>query len=333
MMEVNAISNQEPTVVIILATYNGEKYIEEQIRSIQEQGYQSWCLLIRDDCSTDGTVQLIKRMAVNDKRISLLNHDDSNIGVVKSFGLLMEEALKDENTEYVFFSDQDDVWSSKKLEVMLQRFSEIEKLSRVENEAILIHSDLEVVDATLSTINESFMSYQAIRHESVAAWQVLAVQNFVTGCSMAINRSLLEQAQPLPTTTIMHDWWIALFASIYGHIEFIDETLLKYRQHESNEVGAKGFWGYINPFSQNLLSRWKNGAKHFNLALGQVNELLNRGIHFQKEMDNEVIGELKVVANILRLPRLKRFILLPKIHIRRQNKLTNILLFFRIILS
>lgn len=323
---------QQNSVVILLSSYNGENYIKEQILSIQRQSFQDWLLLIRDDCSTDNTLSIIKQCALADDRISIQSSSE-NIGVVRSFELLMKLSLQNVSINYIFFSDQDNVWHPDKLVLILENFKEIELTHNKADSPILIHSDLEVVNSDLKTISSSFMSYQGIRHESIAPWRVLAVQNFVTGCSMAINRNLLCQSLPFPECSIMHDWWIALIASISGNINFIDKPLVKYRQHEDNKVGAKSFWSLINPFTQNVLVRWKTGAKHFNLALNQVDKALNRTANIKKDVNYLAINDLRDALQILKQPRIKRLLLIPRLKVKRQNKITSFLLFIRIFLS
>jgi rhamnosyltransferase len=143
----------------------------------------------------------------------------------------MEYAVSTEYN-YFLFCDQDDYWIPEKLKKNLSKIKDLEK-RYLKKTPILIHSDLEVVDRRLKQIHPSFTSYQGIRNEPEKALNVLLVQNFATGCSMIFNRSLLEISLPLPEGVIMHDWWVALCAAVFGKIGFIDEKLVKYLMNKS----------------------------------------------------------------------------------------------------
>jgi hypothetical protein len=108
------------------------------------------------------------------------------------------------------------------------------------NIPLLVHTDLEVVDAKLNTINNSFMNFQKI-NPGINKFHNLLMQNTITGCTVMINRQLAQKCLFVPDDAIMHDWWIGLVASQFGKIGYIDEATIKYRQHTSNTIGAKGF--------------------------------------------------------------------------------------------
>ncbi len=229
-------------VFILLATYNGAKYIREQIESIRAQSWRHWALLVRDDGSTDGTPDLLADMARQDGRISVVAKTDADggPGVISNFGRLIQVAAN-EGAEYALFCDQDDVWLPNKIDVLMGEMRRAE--SAVGNELpLLVYSDLKVVDDQLDQISPSFLKFQGIRHETEAPLRVLLPQNFVTGCAALFNRPLLDLAVPLPPDVIMHDWWLALLAASAGEIRFVREPLVLYRQHGNNQVGAKPLW-------------------------------------------------------------------------------------------
>jgi len=230
-----------PKVVILLSTYNGVQYLQEQIRSIERQTFRDWVLLVRDDGSSDDTYKALEKLKLEESRICLLPKQE-NIGVIQSFAALAEEAIKlFPEAAYFMFADQDDVWLPIKVEETLKCMEALER----KFEFVLVHTDLEVVDNSLNTIASSFMKFQHIRHDSEHALSVLLVQNFVTGCTVMLNRKLVLSALPVPNGVMMHDWWFALCASAYGQIGFVNQTTILYRQHEENSVGAKGFWGSV----------------------------------------------------------------------------------------
>ena len=127
--------NQDKTIEILMATYNGEKYISEQINSIINQTYKNWKLLIRDDGSKDETLEILKEYEKKDKRINILRDTKGNLGFVKNF----EELLKNSSEEFIMFSDQDDYWLENKIELYI---NELIKLSEIERKnPLLLHSN------------------------------------------------------------------------------------------------------------------------------------------------------------------------------------------------
>ncbi|WP_407216510.1 glycosyltransferase family 2 protein [Escherichia coli] len=220
---------------VLLATYNGEKYVKEQISSVLnnfDKLKNSECtILISDDGSTDNTVDIIKRMSEEDPRILFL--DGNKKGVKYNFNYLIQHT----DADYVFFCDQDDLWLPNKMHIFMDRFN-IEEVNF--NGPILVHSDLCVADNNLSPINVSMFDYQMINKSPNLA--ELLVSNSVTGCVMACNKKLIDGIKLSQiSNSIMHDWYIALYASSFGVISFVDKALILYRQHGGNQVGAKSF--------------------------------------------------------------------------------------------
>ncbi|MDX7359173.1 glycosyltransferase family 2 protein [Escherichia coli] len=221
---------------MLLATYNGEKYVKEQISSVLnnfDKLKNSECtILISDDGSTDNTVDIIKRMSEEDPRILFLDGNKKG-GVKYNFNYLIQHT----DADYVFFCDQDDLWLPNKMHIFMDRFN-IEEVNF--NGPILVHSDLCVADNNLSPINVSMFDYQMINKSPNLA--ELLVSNSVTGCVMACNKKLIDGIKLSQiSNSIMHDWYIALYASSFGVISFVDKALILYRQHGGNQVGAKSF--------------------------------------------------------------------------------------------
>ena len=190
-------------VTILMSTYNGEQFLAEQIESIQQQTFTDWELLIRDDGSKDQTPKIIKKFAEKDDRIVFINpHNRENIGVIQSFHSL----LKHQPSDYYFFSDQDDVWLSNKLQIQLE---EAKKYST--ELPLLVYTDLTIVDQHLQVKHESMIRTQS-NHANTTLLQEIT-ENTVTGGVSMINHALAdlwtgEEKSPL----LMHDWYLALLA-------------------------------------------------------------------------------------------------------------------------
>ena len=178
-------------LTIILATLNGADFLAEQIDSLIAQTETQWNLLIRDDGSTDDTLEIIQRYAQNDKRIQLLSDEHGSTGSASgNFSILMETALAS-GAGYIFFCDQDDVWVPNKLALVMVHLLELEGNEKT---ACLVHHDLTVVSANLKTIANSFIEYMRMNPGIESNPQRLISRNEVTGCAMACNRALLEMS-------------------------------------------------------------------------------------------------------------------------------------------
>ena len=225
-------------VDVLLATYNGSKYLEDQLDSIFSQTYQNFRILISDDGSSDSTMVILKAYEKRfGERLIVIPNLTAGGGLVRNFENLMRTSLEDNLSKWAFFCDQDDVWFPEKIERMLKEMIRIENLSG-ENTPCLVHSDLVVVDENLKIIFPSFSKCQLMDPSNCSPVSLLSV-NQVTGCATMVNRSLLKMALPLPGAIIMHDWWCGLISSS-GHRYFIKAPLILYRQHNSNQVGVKG---------------------------------------------------------------------------------------------
>lgn len=222
------------TVRILLATYNGEKYIEEMVESILSQDYTDWQLVLSDDMSRDGTPAILAQYA--QKYPDRITHYRSGLHFGNAQGHFLHLLGQFPDAPYIMFCDQDDVWHGDKISKTLGKMKEIEK----EGLPAMVHTDLRVVDARLQQMGPSFLAYSGIRGDRLRLKQLL-VQNVVTGCTVMINRELakLANAHKPEGKILMHDWWLALIASALGTIGFLDEATIDYRQHGNNTVGAK----------------------------------------------------------------------------------------------
>lgn len=195
-----------------MATYNGEKYILKQLHSILDQIADDDEVIVSDDDSTDRTVELINNL--NDKRIKVIR------GGFHHFKWNFENALKHAGGDYIFLSDQDDVWLPGKYDRCMQHLQQVD----------LVCTDSTVVDADLNTLIPSFFEY----YNSGRGILKNALKNTYFGACLAFNRKVLQAALPFPRTIeIGHDIWLGLVAECIGKTEFIDTPYLLYRRHDT----------------------------------------------------------------------------------------------------
>ena len=219
-------------VDIVLATYNGEKYLSEQLDSLIAQTYQNWRLLISDDGSSDTTLSIVEKYIKIDTRIILVNKKRQG-GVVKNFAKALEFATAD----YIMFSDQDDYWLAEKISHLKGILEEKERL--IGNIPLLVFSDLVVVDEDLKILKGSFFSDNGLNPKYNFDTRFLLWRSTVYGCTVMFNKSLYDVATPLVFDVTMHDQWFALMASLKGHVLYSPLSHVFYRQHANNVVGAK----------------------------------------------------------------------------------------------
>lgn len=224
----------ENLVAILMATFNGEKYIVEQIDSIINQSFKSWTLYIRDDGSSDGTMAIIQDYADRYSSIIVIKDEVSTKGASENFFSLLCTV----KSQYYMFSDQDDVWLSHKVEAAFLQIRKME--NEYENTPIIVGSDLKVVDSHLNVISGSFWEYCRIEVSLLHDFHYLAVCNGLAGCSMMFNDKVKQDVIPYLPTRSMHDHLIVLVnAANNGIVEYMDIPSVLYRQHMSNVVGAQ----------------------------------------------------------------------------------------------
>lgn len=223
-------------ITVLMAAYNGEKYIEKQIESILNQTETDWKLVIQDDCSSDATYQIASRYAQkHPNKITAVKRVKNSGSAANNFFSMLTYA----DGDYVMFCDDDDVWLPNKIEKSMEMMRKEEQKNGTDK-PVLVHSDLVVVDENLNILSRSMFQRQNLDAKRCRLNHIL-VQNIVTGCTMAVNRSLVRMVAKaeMPEKAIMHDWWFALIAAAFGTIAFVDTPTVLYRQHGKNAVGAK----------------------------------------------------------------------------------------------
>ena len=244
-------------LAILLSTYNGERFLAEQLDSLLRQSQDDFIIIARDDGSADGSRAVLERYAArHTARFELLPDIDGNLGASGSFARLLEFALAREPDTappsgagpgaahgadprpapaYLMFCDQDDIWHDDKIERQMKLMRETEAGDA--SLPVLVHSDLEVVSSENRLIAPSFAAYQGLNIQRNGFIE-LAISNLVTGCTALINAALARRALPIPGEAIMHDWWLALAASAFGKLVYSVEPTVRYRQHGANTIGA-----------------------------------------------------------------------------------------------
>lgn len=254
---------EEKKIVILLATYNGERYLRQQLDSLMRQTYKNWELYIQDDSSTDTTVEIIKEYQRLYSNIVFLQ-PSCKLGAKGNFIKMLEQVEAD----YYFFCDQDDVWLEDKVESSLQYMSQLEKMTEYADKPIVVHTDLKVVDSELNTIAPSFWAYSHVNPVKLSVFSKLATRNVVTGCTMLFNKSAREQSLPVPEEACMHDLWVTLSVmKVGGVLKYIESPKVLYRQHRGNVVGIRNAGG-LNLIGKKLFhlkSLWNTNVANYRM--------------------------------------------------------------------
>ena len=265
-------------IEILLATYNGERFLPEQIESITSQSFKDYHILASDDNSSDCTFEILRSYeSVLGEKIKVVQSNTHS--AKENFYNLLDMA----DAEYIALCDQDDFWESDRLEKSLKAIQRLEKRYGKET-PILVHSDLEIVDENLNSQNKKMSELTGInetikyaKKESKYLYTISTeksfsrylVENNITGNTVIINKALLD-IYKRPKVSFMHDWWLGLIAFTFGKVGFLNECLVKYRQHENNELGAK------NPMElRNIKKRNKQKIReNYDCMFAQVEEFL-----------------------------------------------------------
>lgn len=229
-----------PVISVAMATYNGQKYIREQLDSIIAQSYPISEIIIVDDCSFDNTYNILFEYSKANPKIKIIRNE-FNLGVLKTF----EKALMSCDGDFIAVSDQDDIWLPNKIEELVAQV----------DDNYLLYSDAVVVDDNLNVINNSNLSF----FEQISSFEQLEdyfFANNVTGCTMLVSTELIRLVCPFPNFKAMyHDQYLAIMAKYFGKIKKVQQTLMLYRQHSSNASAS---------FNRGVYEKFIN--KYVNLA-------------------------------------------------------------------
>lgn len=246
------------TIQVLLACYNGERYLPQQLESLRRQDDEAFTVLMQDDGSADATPALLQ--ATVDGRFALGAEGGRHLGAIGNFVSLMKQCSGD----YAALCDQDDVWQPAKLSTLRRAMEQAEERYGADT-PILVHSDARLVDEAGHTLQESFFAHQGW-DASAASLSRLLVQNNVTGCTLLMNAPLrrLVAHHADPAKLHMHDWFIALTAASFGQIVFVPKPLVDYRQHTVNVMGASR-QGLLQRGAR-ALTQWQKGKERIALT-------------------------------------------------------------------
>lgn len=274
-------------MIIGLSTYNGEKYLKEQLDSLLSQTYKPIKIMVRDDGSTDKTVEILKSYGVHILPLG------KNLRSKLSFSALLDAMLQDEQAQYFMFCDQDDIWDKDKVAKSVAKIQTMEQ--DLKHLPLLVHTDLRVINEAQKVLSNSFWNYEHINPDRKKLGNLL-MQNTITGCTMLFNRSLAQLSLPIPKEAIMHDWWMALVASAFGEIGSIKEPTISYRQHGGNDTGAKAYsWKKVLKDAGGIVFGRGLYVQHLDINLAQARAFLET---YSEKLDANALSTLEAFTTI-----------------------------------
>jgi glycosyltransferase involved in cell wall biosynthesis len=303
-------------VNIIMCTYNGGKYIEEQLQSIVDNTENDWKIFVFDDQSTDNTLEIIYQFEkIYPDKITVNINNIRKGAIVNFLSSIYDIGLKMKDNDFIMLCDQDDIWNPNKIQKTKNGMNELISVYG-NNMPLLVCTDVTVVDDRMNTINDSF---RRMNHYSIKRldFSHLIMENKVQGCTTMINKSMALMLSRMPDRVVMHDGWMAFVASAFGKIKYIDEPTMKYRQHGSNVQGSLGY-------KEDLKSKFANLGGQRQIVMnttGQITEFIE--IYGQK-LPQSILAAAKAFATLRQQNFFVRRYHLIKYHMWKSGILRNI---------
>lgn len=312
--EVCSMGTERDGVCVIMATYNGEKYLRSQVESILGGTYKNVVLRVFDDGSTDGTMELLEELSKEYPTQLFYKQNTGNLGCVKNF---LQGAVETDS-DYYMFSDQDDVWMEDKIERTLRQMKRAEHRGiaedaekqvaqneqtapdgqNVQTVPVAVFTDAIVVDESLKQLHPSFHRQSRLDMEKLD-FPHLLMENKVIGCTLMFNRALQQKLTILPEEIKWHDWWVGLIASSMGVLSYLPEPTMYYRQHERNVIGNMGFGSYVGNRLKSLgrqRTSLRENCQQGQAFFGVYNDILSK----------ETRKELYLFANLCKINFVRR---------------------------
>lgn len=269
-------NSQHKEVSIALCTYNGGKYVSQQLDSILNQSYQHITEIVCiDDCSTDETWECLQKYAQQDARFKI-SRNEQNVGYIKNF----EQAISLTTSPFIAIADQDDIWMPEKISELITAI----------DDNLLVYSDNEYIDENGNSLGIKFSDKRWLR--TCTSCLNFAIYNGISGHTVLFNRTLLKYAMPF-NKTLPYDMWLAFQAIQHSKIPYVDKPLVKYRQHSNNAIGGMGIKKkYKAPYTiKEQLEIFSSASIYANESEKQILKKLSEIIN-----DKSLKGRLQRVA-------------------------------------
>lgn len=288
-----------PKISVALCTYNGARFLREQLESIAAQTRRPDELVVGDDCSTDETIAILREFAARVKFPIRIHVNSSNLGSTKNFERTILRCAGD----LIFLSDQDDVWLPHKIAAIAREFEQSSAVGMIFSDAELVDEDLQPLDCNLFAV--SFRSREQKLWFKRRPLEVLFSRNVVTGATAAFRREFTNLFAPIPTDipNTIHDHWIALVIAANARIKFLPEQLIKYRQHSAQQLGID--WQPQNQKTDNKQKRFAAYARSIRLYKNE-NERLDKTLRLIETLPQFARSRSEWLESLINIANRKR---------------------------
>jgi glycosyltransferase involved in cell wall biosynthesis len=268
-------------ISIAMCTFNGSKYIKEQLQSIFTQSRLPDELIVCDDCSSDHTAEIVKSFAMHSVFPVYFFENKQNLGSTKNF----EKAIGLCTGDIIFLSDQDDIWECRKIEKIMQAFDDNKNVGYIFTNAELVDENLnslgKILWDSLNFMGQTFKDFNQRKQV-----ETLLGRNYITGATLAFKADLKDKILPISRYWV-HDGWIAILASASGMYGLpLQEYLIKYRQHSQQQIGVQ-----TNLFAQ-IGHAQSVGSQEYSNEINALNELSKRLLLINQNLNMDVIQGL-----------------------------------------
>jgi len=318
------MNNGIPLISIAMATYNGEKFLAQQIDSILKQSWGNIELIICDDNSNDNTIEIIEKYMEKHECITLYRNFYT-LGVVKNFG----KAIELSSSPYIALSDQDDIWVENKLEILM---NEMRKLEQSDDRVpLMVHSDLTMIDEENHMIHKSFFKFRNYNLKKTKDLNHIISRCGVMGNTILMNHHLKNRILPFPEHLDLHDYWIALINELYGKRITVQQPLVQYRIHEHNCSNSLNKLAKNEVLNLEKIFTFDFSLPYMNLNREKILEPLLRNTEVL-ENDKNIIENFLTYLNF-NTNRLSMFYRLVTFNFIRKGFLYRLKLFLSILLT
>jgi len=276
---------KKPTISIAMATYNGERFLKQQLDSIFMQSYNDFELLVCDDCSTDKTIEIIESYQNKYQNITLAQNK-KRIGSVQNF----ERAISLCKGRYIVLSDQDDIWEPNKLHLNIKHMKIMEQ--KHPGLPLMVHSDLSMIDEYNGLLHSSYFKFRNYQLNKEKDLGTILGPCGVMGNTIIMNQKLKNIILPFPQLLAVHDYWIALINELYGKRITLNQPLVRYRIHKQNLSNSTAY------LKINFFKKFKRSfSLNFPLPYMDINR--NHVLHYLLQHNFVEINDKIIIQNFI----------------------------------
>lgn len=290
----NMSATKPPKISVALCTYNGAKFLSEQLESIKNQTRLPDEIVVGDDCSSDKTVEIIEDFARTVPFPVELKINEKNLGSTKNF----EQTISRCGGDLIFLSDQDDIWLAEKIAVIEKEFKNNSNLG-------MVFSDAELIDENSNLLGSNLWDFTITKNElrdikTDKSFEILLRRNVLTGATMAFRANLREKFMPIlqDVPGLIHDGWIALFCAIYNDITFIKKPLVQYRQHGNQQIGVDWQRGNIKNLPYKLSQEFSHRSTEYvdsiKFSFGEIERIKKTTQILKGKLQPEASGKVEI---------------------------------------